>query len=90
MKEKSARLLRIAFLATCLSAMFMINAQAYLDPAATSYLVQIVSGVVVTCGVAVGIFWKKIRLFFRKLRMKSLEKKLNKKGGPNGTGTPHE
>lgn len=90
MKKKNARLLRIAFLATCLAAMFMMNAQAYLDPAAASYLVQIVSGVVIACGVTVGIFWKKIRLFFRKLRMKSLEKKLNKKGGSDSTGTSQE
>lgn len=81
MKKKTGLLLRMAFLATCLSAMFMMNAQAYLDPAATSYIVQIISGVVIACGVTVGIFWKKIRLFFRKMRMKSLEKKLAKKSG---------
>ena len=81
MKKKTGILLRMAFLATCLSSMFMMNAQAYLDPAATSYIVQIISGVVIACGVTVGIFWKKIRLFFRKMRMKSLEKKLAKKSG---------
>ena len=42
MKKKTGSLLRMAFLATCLSAMFMMNAQAYLDPAATSYIVQII------------------------------------------------
>ena len=50
MKKKTGILLRMAFLATCLSAMFMMNAQAYLDPAATSYIVQIISGVVIACG----------------------------------------
>lgn len=63
MEKKPTRLLRIAFLATCLSAMFMMSAQAYLDPAAASYLVQIVSGVVIACGVTVGIFGKRFACF---------------------------
>ena len=45
-----------------------------------SYIIQIVSGVFIACGVAVGVFWKKISLFFRKLRMKALEKKLTRQG----------
>lgn len=37
----------------------------YIDPAMTSYIIQIVAGVVVACGAAVGIFWNKITRFFR-------------------------
>ncbi|MDL2225441.1 hypothetical protein LJC20_04510 [Eubacteriales bacterium OttesenSCG-928-M02] len=51
-------------------------AQAYLDPAATSYIIQIVAGVFIAVGAFFGIFWKKIRLFFRNSRNKALEKKL--------------
>jgi hypothetical protein len=59
--------------------MLSTTAHAYLDPAATSYIIQIVAGVVIACGAFVGIFWKKIRLFFRNRKMKRLEKSLTKK-----------
>ncbi len=59
--------------------MLSSTALAYIDPAATSYIVQIVAGVVIAGGVAVGIFWKKIKLFFRNMKMKRLEKSLTKK-----------
>ena len=59
--------------------MFSSTAFAYIDPAATSYILQIVAGVVIAGGIAVGIFWKKIRMFFRNMKMKRLEKSLTKK-----------
>jgi len=55
------------------------TAYAYIDPAATSYIVQIVAGVVIASGVAVGVFWKRIKLFFRNKKMQNLEKSLAKK-----------
>ena len=51
---------------------------AYIDPATTSYIIQIVSGIVISCGVIVGVFWKRIKLFFKNKKMNSLEKKLTK------------
>jgi len=54
------------------------TALAYIDPATTSYIIQIVAGVFIACGAMIGIFWKKIRLFFRNIKMKRLEKKLLK------------
>ena len=51
----------------------------YIDPAATSYIVQVIAGVVITLGVVIGIFWKKIKLFFRDMKIKRTEKKLSKK-----------
>lgn len=79
MKKRAISILRMTFLVAGFSLALMMNAQAYLDPAATSYIIQIVSGVVIACGVTVGIFWKKIRLFFRKAKMKRLQKKLERK-----------
>lgn len=55
------------------------TAHAYIDPAATSYIVQIVAGIVIACGVAVGVFWKKIRVFFRNQKLQHLEKSIAKK-----------
>jgi hypothetical protein len=37
-------------------------AQAYIDPAATSYLIQVVSGVVITLSVTVGVFFRRIMM----------------------------
>jgi DUF1365 family protein len=53
----------------------------YIDPAATSYIVQIIAGVVITLGVVIGIFWKKIKLFFRDMKIRRTEKKLSKEAG---------
>lgn len=58
--------------------MFSQTAFAYLDPATTSYLIQIIAGVFIAIGAVFGIFWKKIKLFFTNQKMKALEKKLTK------------
>ena len=68
------------YLSVFISLIFSATVFAYLDPATTSYLIQIVSGVVIACGVTVGIFWKKIKLFFKKIKIKALEKKYAKQG----------
>jgi len=61
------------------SVMLSSTAHAYIDPAATSYIVQIIAGIVIACSVTIGVFWKKIRLFFKNLKIKTLEKSLSKK-----------
>ena len=44
----------------------MIRVLAYVDPATLTYVVQIVAGVVIAGGVAVGVYWRKIKKFFSK------------------------
>ena len=61
-----------------LSILFAPPAYAYIDPATTSYLIQLVAGLFITCGVVVGVFWKKIRLFFRGKQMNAMEKRLER------------
>ncbi|MBR5370832.1 MAG: hypothetical protein IK130_01320 [Oscillospiraceae bacterium] len=39
---------------------------AYIDPATTTYIIQIVVGAVVAVGAVVGIFWSKIKRLFKK------------------------
>ncbi|MDR0848706.1 MAG: LTA synthase family protein [Propionibacteriaceae bacterium] len=36
---------------------------AYIDPATTSYIIQVVSGLLITASVAIGVFFRKIQLF---------------------------
>ncbi len=43
-----------------------VNAAAYMDPSAMTYLIQIVAGVVIATGAALTIYWKKIRLWLKK------------------------
>lgn len=38
----------------------------YIDPATTSYIIQIGAGVVIALGTVIGIFWSKIKRVFRK------------------------
>lgn len=45
---------------------------AYIDPAATSYIIQIVAAAIVSLGAAAGVFWSKIKRIFRN---KKYEKK---------------
>jgi hypothetical protein len=43
-----------------------IFAGAYIDPATTSYIIQIVVGVLIAAGTTIGIFWNKISRLFKK------------------------
>ncbi len=80
---------RFITLISVFSALFTLalssSAGAYLDPATGTYLVSAIAGVVITCGVMVGVFWGKIKAFFRNMRLKSLEKKLSKQAAKNET-----
>ena len=42
------------------------RAYAYVDPATTSYVVQIVAGIVIACGTGIGIFWNRMRRKMKK------------------------
>ncbi len=39
---------------------------AYLDPSAINHMISIIAGLVIVAGATVTIFWKKIRLFFKR------------------------
>ena len=51
------------------------TALAYIDPASTSYIVQIIAGLFIAGGAAIGIYRHKIRLFFRKRKEKNCKPK---------------
>lgn len=51
-------------------------AYAYIDPAATSYVVQIIAGLFISIGVVTGVFWKKIQYTFKAMKIKAMERKL--------------
>jgi len=55
----------------------------YIDPAATSYIIQVIAGIVITISVTIGIFWKRIRLFFRNKKITRIEKQLEAQAEKN-------
>lgn len=57
------------FVFCTMGAMFILTpkAYAYVDPATTSYVVQIVAGIIIACGTGIGIFWNRAK---RKLKKK--------------------
>ncbi len=79
MKKLLCNMATIITYSVLLSVMLSTTAYAYIDSAATSYIIQIIAGVVIAFGVTVGIFWKKIKLFFRNKRIKRLERSISKK-----------
>lgn len=68
-----AKVLKISLFSLALFFLFSEPVQAYIDPATTSYLIQIVSALVITLGVTAGIFFSRIRLFFLNSRVKLAE-----------------
>ncbi|MDO5111451.1 MAG: hypothetical protein Q4E65_04000 [Clostridia bacterium] len=72
------KLSKTLYFFTLFTLFFAGTTHAYLDPATTSYVIQAVTGVFIALGAVVGIFWKRIKLFFRDKKMKALEKKLTR------------
>ena len=62
------------FLVVLIMTVFAINASAYLDPSVMTYAIQVVAGVVIAGGAALAIYWKKIKLFFKKRKQNKNKK----------------
>ena len=52
----------------------ILDVKLYIDPATTSYLIQIIAGVVVAGGAAFGIFYSKLRRLFKKGKQEEIKK----------------
>jgi len=55
-----------------------IPASAYIDPATTAMLTQIIAGVFITLGVVFGVFRRKIILFFKNKSVNRTKRKIEK------------
>lgn len=62
----------LAFLAFFTLAMLtcMSTALAYIDPSAMTYLIQIIAGVVIAAGAALGFYWRRIKRALSKRKNK--------------------
>jgi len=54
------------------------TASAYIDPATTAMLTQIIAGVFITLGVVFGVFRRKIIMFFKDMSVKRTQRKIEK------------
>ena len=61
-----------------LSMYLTIPASAYIDPATTAMLTQVIAGVAITIGVVFGVFRRKIIMFFKNLSVKRMQRKIEK------------
>lgn len=62
----------LAFFALAM-VMCMVTALAYIDPSAMTFLIQVIAGVVIAAGAAVGFYWRRIKRFFSKRKNKEEE-----------------
>lgn len=67
------RTVRTTFYLVCAFMLTTTTCHAYLDPATTSYIIQIAAGVLIALGTVVGIFWNKITRVFRKKKTDTAE-----------------
>ena len=59
MKKLLSRLAGMLYFTGCFLFLLSSNAQAYLDPSATTYIVQAVAGVAVVIGTVAVMYWHK-------------------------------
>ncbi|MBQ9519562.1 MAG: hypothetical protein IJR59_06690 [Firmicutes bacterium] len=56
---------KFIFYFTGMMFIFTQNCYAYIDPASTSYIIQIAVGIAIACGTAFGIAWNKLKRKFK-------------------------
>lgn len=81
-KHRFVWFLYFAFFITLLST---LSASAYIDPATTSYIIQVIAAIFITAGVVFGVFTTKVKMFFTKIKMKLMEEYYRNKGKKAGT-----
>jgi len=55
-----------------------MSASAYIDPATTAMLTQIIAGALITLGVVFGVFRRKIIMFFKNASVNRTKRKIEK------------
>jgi len=82
MKNKKCGFLRkwlaTAYFLVGFAMLFTGTALAYIDPATTAMLTQIIAGAVITLGVVAGVFRQKIIMFFKNISVKRTQRKIEK------------
>ena len=77
------RIFCMVYFAFFIGACFTVPVYAYIDPATTAMITQIVAGIVISLGVAFGVFRRKVFLFFQNLSVKRTQHKIEKQNRKN-------
>lgn len=75
MKKLLVTLFRYAYFSLCIALLLSIQAFAYLDASAVTYVVYILAGVAIAAGATVTLYWTKIKRWYHKKRRKAAAKK---------------
>ena len=78
MNKKLRKSLCTAYFTLFIMMFFTTPVSAYIDPATTAMLTQIIAGIFITLGVTFGIFRRKIFMFFKNLSVKRTARKIEK------------
>jgi hypothetical protein len=76
--ERVYKSLRLLYFAGLVSVLLRTSASAYLDPSTTAMITQIAAGALISLGIVVGIFRQKIILFFKNMKVKRIQRKIEK------------
>ena len=74
--EKNGNFLRSAYFFFWTTMFLSSEAHAYIDPTTTAMLTQIVAGIFISLGLALGIFRRKIVIFFKQIYVILFNKKV--------------
>lgn len=81
MQAKHKKILSIILITGLFLTMLSVGASAYIDPATTSYIIQITAAFFITLGVFFTAFTTRARLFFVKIKMKLMEEYYRRQAG---------
>ena len=77
--KKLLALTKFMYFFTCWWIVFSINAHAYIDPSAVTYIIQAVAAVFIALGAIVTVFRHKIFSFFKKRSKKNEKREIHLK-----------
>ncbi|MCL1866879.1 MAG: hypothetical protein FWF82_05670 [Oscillospiraceae bacterium] len=69
---------RYAYFALLFAILLTPTASAYIDPSTTAILTQVVVGALISLGLVFGIFKQKIIMFFKNMKIKRIQGKIEK------------
>lgn len=79
MSTKLRQTIKVAYFTFWISVFFTRTSYAYIDPATTSYLFQIVAGLFIAFGASIVVFRKKITTWFQQLKLHLEESTIKRK-----------
>ena len=79
MKKAILRMINFTYFFACWWVFLSMNAHAYIDPSAVTYVIQAVAAVFIAIGAVLTVFRHKIFAFFRKSSKKNTKREIHLK-----------